>query len=182
MNYETRKQLLAMRFSCALCGYGSKLDLRECPGCGRLKSDEIRKTGAPEKAARPAAIDGVFESFANALPIAESYLFVCEQCRYQTRRQIGECPECGRRKFAKFDVPARGDGGDLRFARAASNRSQIGTFLLIISISFFIAAFLTFIRFGSTGDNSRDRIVTVIIFLVFGFGSVVAGLIVKNKD
>lgn len=185
MNYQTQKQLLAMRFSCALCGYGSKLDLEECPGCGRLKTNENRQPTEPENHANKR----ILEAFANALPVAESYLFVCEHCRYQTRRQLGECPECGRGKFAKFDVSARRDGAGFRAERTVSNSSEVGRFLLMLGISLLIGAFFLFLGFEPSGNRRMGRPVygvgenwqIALVFFLTGVGAGLAGFILKNR-
>lgn len=191
MNYETRKQFSGFNFRCAFCGYATKLDLTECPGCGRLKRVDKPKNGESVFKPHSRANEDISKSFANALPVAESYVYVCEFCSYQTFTALGECPECGRRKFAKFEVSvSRRAGADFRDKRASVDKSEIGKFLLIISISFFAAAFLTFFGFGPSGRNNRGAIVAdagenwhiAAIFFVLGIGSVIAGVVLKNKD
>jgi RNA polymerase subunit RPABC4/transcription elongation factor Spt4 len=191
MNYETQKQVSGADFSCAFCGYWSKLDLTECPNCGRLKRNDKRKTGAPPDTPLRAETKGFDEAFARALPVAESLLYVCENCRYQTPRKLGECPECGRRKFAAFAVPANGaNRANFRVKPVSINKPEIGKVLLVFGGSFLFVALLVFIGYGPAGRNRHTELIANVgenwhiagIVCLIGIGLLIGGIILKNMD
>ena len=98
MNLITQEQLSIILFNCSFCNYQSKLDLRECPECGRINDAPKSKINKRERA--------------TLAPQAKSRVYQCEHCQYQTRNPLWECPECGRLKFAKITASASGSNDD----------------------------------------------------------------------
>lgn len=104
MNALTQQFSTAV-FNCEFCKYQSKLDLRECPECGRVKKSakiSTRQSAESEKIQTQTAANVPFGTPYFCEPSAASYIFECANCRYQSRNAfLHECPECGRLKFEK---------------------------------------------------------------------------------
>ena len=191
MNDEPQTRLSSLNFRCTFCGYASKLDLTECPDCGRLKRCENRQKGEPTTASRSRVDDEIRESFANALPIAEIYVYECAHCRYQTSRALWECPECGRSKVARIAVSARrNNNAGFRQRHTPIDKSRIGKVLMISSIGFFWVALLIFLGRGPSGPYRRteqiaavgENWVGALILGVAGIAFIIVGIYLKNKD
>lgn len=106
MRKSTNKNSTFINFICDFCGYDSSLDLRECPGCGRIRrkpKTSNKSGGEPVYAAKRNALHlEAATPFSAQLSTPVTFIFECQHCRYQTPTEIFECPECGRCKFSSF--------------------------------------------------------------------------------
>lgn len=105
MNSIMREQSSNTVFTCAFCRYQSQLDLRECPGCGRVKrvSDPKVIQLGEVFGAQPQNRKNTNSKMPQAFPLQEpkNYYYECERCHYRKPKHLRECPECGRIGSAK---------------------------------------------------------------------------------
>ena len=109
------QQFSTIIFRCRSCRYESKLDLSECPGCGRVErgspQTSVERRELIELQSQISA-EIKFGTSAARVPAAETIadVYECEHCRYRTRQSVGECPDCGRQKFEKKSAAVKADG------------------------------------------------------------------------
>jgi hypothetical protein len=110
MNSITQKQSSKILFNCLFCGYQSRLELEECPDCGRIKRDSkpgLKHSGARRELQYQSAANSKLNApMTGEPPATKSCVYECEHCQYQSRNYLHECPECGRLKFAKITALA----------------------------------------------------------------------------
>jgi hypothetical protein len=184
-NFQT--SLTANIFNCEFCGYQSKLDLCECPGCGRLR----RHSTAPNnrRPETPGFQTANFTAVSDNIPrFEQKTVYECQHCRYRTPNRIGECPDCGRQEFvetaAAVEIAAAVCGNH------RSDRAVVGISLIGIGIGLFGAALFIFmglapgqttrtaIRVAAAGDNWIGALVASVIGAVL----IVVGARLKMDD
>jgi RNA polymerase subunit RPABC4/transcription elongation factor Spt4 len=120
-------------FNCEFCGYQSKLDLSECPGCGRLRSNSKMPKNPRGKTLgfQSANFTAVSE---NMTRFAQKNVYQCRHCRYQTPNRIGECPECGRQELVETLAAIEIFNADSNNQKIEIDKSALGTYLLALGL------------------------------------------------
>lgn len=116
MNSITQKQFTNIAFNCSFCSYQSKLDLKECPGCGRVKRVSKQTINQSGRAVDLQYQNREIISFNTPLnPTTQepkNFYYECTHCHYRKPKYLRECPECGRIDSTKKVFLASESGAD----------------------------------------------------------------------
>lgn len=180
MNSITQKQLTNTAFNCSFCNYQSNLNLKECPGCGRVErvsKPTINQSGkAIELQIQEQVNIGSKAQSTFTTQVAENCVYKCRRCYYQTRKSFRECPECGRLDSAEIVFLAPESNVDKAKNQNFQKKRKLSqtTYPLIFENSHIFNAVIFSILFLVCGAAVLQT--TIIIILLFLIGTAMFSL------